>query len=156
MQKTFSRFIIWTLILLPVIFYCFFIFKFSINVPFWDDYDSFLSFLQDFDKQDLVGKLGILFSQHNEHRIFLARISGLLDYVLTGSLHFNHLIYFGNILLLLVGLFLFLFHRRTKNELYTFLPITLLLFNFQTASLWATGSLQHPWDRGGLGLGPNR
>jgi hypothetical protein len=66
-----------SLIGIALIFICYllFIYKYSYNVPLWDEYDTNLGFLTSW--QTAVSwheKLNILFMQHNEHRMVFNHI----------------------------------------------------------------------------------
>ena len=66
---------------LPV-FLCFnFIYRFGVDVPFWDQWEL-VPFLDLWASGTL--SLGDLFSQHNEHRIFFPRLIMLLLAAATG------------------------------------------------------------------------
>lgn len=60
-----SRFYI-LLVVAPIAFYISIVIYFSENIPYWDDYDTVLAYLNQADSARYQG----LFNQHNEHRIF--------------------------------------------------------------------------------------
>jgi len=57
--------------------------NYSVNLPFWDQWDTELKTLLDFKNNTLT--FDYLFAPHNEHRIFFAKIFWILIYVLNGS-----------------------------------------------------------------------
>ncbi len=112
------------------VFYCF-LFLFTVNIPYWDDYDSILNFSNDFQKSNIGEKIKLIFSQHNEHRIVFSRIVILISYYLTGKINFKLLTLIGNMSLIgLAVLFLKSVVFLHKKFLY-FIPIIFLLFQPQ-------------------------
>lgn len=144
-NKLFNGIIVFA-ILVPIIIYFWIVFKFSENIPFWDDYDAVLRFMTHYFERDFSAKLGLLFHHHNEHRIFVSRVISLMDYYLFGKVNFEHLIYIGN--LFLVGIF-FLLYKAFKNDIKAnirlFIPVAIILFQSQylTNSVWAMASIQN-------------
>jgi len=85
----------------------FFIFSFtllhdSLSVPSYDDYDATLSFIKKFyfEPHTFFEKIEMLFSRHNEHRIFLSRLVAVTYYYFFNQLNFAHLVIFQNIFLI--------------------------------------------------------
>ena len=117
------------LILTPIIVFWYVFEKYAVNIPHWDDFavrNSLLSFL---NSPTTLEKLKILFAQHNEHRIFLTRLSAFLIDAIKGTLDVKWLMFIGNFSL--VGI-LFLFHKITekyKFSLLALVPISFLIFN---------------------------
>ncbi len=89
--------------LIPICVYFSYVFRYTLNIPHMDDYDAILGFLVNFKNADFADKLGLLFSQHNEHRILSSRIVYVLYYSLCGSVNFKNIIVINT--LLLVGVF---------------------------------------------------
>lgn len=123
---------------------------YSTNVPFWDDYDAILNFLNEF-KVNSDDRLGLLLSQHNEHRIVLDRLLTLGDYYLFGEINIRHLIYVGNsfiILLLIIAFRISIPILQNWQEPWKWaalLPIPFLLLNLQSWEnfLWGMASIQN-------------
>lgn len=112
------------------IFYCS-LFVFTVNIPYWDDYDSILNFSNDFQRSNVENKIKLVFSQHNEHRIVFSRIVTLVSYYLTGKINFKLLTFIGN--MSLIGLAILFFKSAVflhKKFLY-FIPVIFLLFQPQ-------------------------
>lgn len=135
--------ILLTLLFFPVFTYFATTLYFSVNVPFWDDYDVFLWYVN-LPEQD---KFFLLFAEHNEHRIAFSRAIGEIMRLTMGHLDFRILVFIGNLgLLLLLYLSYHLFFQKHKSLLW-FLPIPYILFfgfNWENAT-WATGALQNYW-----------
>jgi hypothetical protein len=110
------------------------------NIPRWDDFSIFLQFLCDYvESSSFTEKFGLVFEQHNEHRIAVARIAGFLYYRLTGEINFVALIIIGNLFLLGIGI-IFLKSLKQKENAGIFALMTVLLLfngqNFETGT-WA-------------------
>jgi hypothetical protein len=60
------------------------------GAPYVDDVDSILNFMLEFREADSVwDKLGLLWKQHNEHRIFTTRLTVVLINLATGTVSFK-------------------------------------------------------------------
>jgi hypothetical protein len=136
--------------LLPAVSYYKAVFGNAINMPYQDDFDTGLQFVNDFtfNANTIAHKLRLIFSQHNEHRIVLNRIAALVDYWLFGQLNLRHLILFGNLsLLFLLWLFFQAAFTRIplRQKLFYFLPVPFMLFqmHYWVMAVWGTGSVQN-------------
>jgi len=129
-------------VLLPVIIYFIVLSHFAVNVPIADDFDSILFFLN----AESSLKLKLLFSQHNEHRLFFNRITVWIFYRLFGEINFSHLIYFANAALVIIFMIIArsVSAYKTQGILYA-LPITLIIFQLQNWEnmTWAMAALQN-------------
>jgi hypothetical protein len=117
---------------IPIIKYCELLNNFAINIPAWDDFDSTLNFLLDFQSApDVQTKVSLILSQHNEHRIILNRLISLVQYWLYGSVNFRWQVIFGNVALIIWFLVAYRVLRRvtdsSKTENNFLLPSFLLL-----------------------------
>ncbi|NEU65601.1 hypothetical protein [Spirosoma agri] len=138
------------LLAIPVFIYYKTIFENAFNFPYEDDFNSALSFISDYAFGNLTfwGKLKLIFSQYNEHRIVFDRLVFLTDYALFSELNFSHLIIIGNLSLLLIcALFLTVaFPRLPLNQkLLYLLPVaySLFLFQYWELSTWSMAALQN-------------
>lgn len=129
------------LVVAPIAFYISIVIYFSENIPYWDDYDTVLAYLNQADSARYQG----LFNQHNEHRIFWNRLVVEGYYFLFGEINFRHLVFFGNLGLLLLVLFIFNLFKSRSTEIVLFIPILYLIFQPQGWEniTWTTGSLQN-------------
>ncbi len=128
---------------LPVVVFFVFVLKYSVNVPFWDDFDAVLGFLTKYsDFTSLTDRLWLILSQHTEHRFALNRLIVLAGYSL-GVVNFSALIFIGN--LALVGL-LFVVYKSSilkENKTFLLLPIPFLIFQpqYHESIYWATAAM---------------
>ncbi|MDB5241739.1 MAG: hypothetical protein JWP57_2364, partial [Spirosoma sp.] len=136
--------------LVPVIRYYTVVWQNAVNVPFEDDYNSTLQFIANyaFNAQSLSEKLGLLFAQHNEHRIVFNRLVFLADFSINGHINFRNHILFGNLsLLAILGLlFVASFRQLTMgHKLFYLLPGPFLLFqlHFWELTIWGMASIQN-------------
>lgn len=139
-------FIFIAILLTPVLFYFSIIAKYSLNIPNLDDYDAILGFLVSFlESSAFTERAKLIFSQHNEHRIFFDRTVALVSYYLFGSVNFKTLIIIGNLGLVAILLLLLLNYFKSKKHLYYFLPVPFILFQLQNHAnaTWAMASLQN-------------
>lgn len=133
----------YSLICFPIILFYGMLFNYSVDIPSLDDFVAILGFMNQFvDLDSLSGKLRLIFSQHNEHRIVFTRILTLANYYLSGSVNFKLLIVAGNLALL--GLIFLIYHSaniKTSKLLY-FTPAVLLMFqpSYMESMLWAMAS----------------
>jgi hypothetical protein len=110
------------------------------HAPRADDFDLVLnSLVKAAECESLTGKLAVFFSPHNEHRPALIR---LISWALSsgfGSVNLVLLAAIGNMFLIL--LVLVLYAASNLKPGLAFLPVLLILFNFQhfDTSTWAAG-----------------
>ena len=133
------------LILIPIVSFWFIFDKYAINIPHWDDFAVRNSIANFFNTESLLEKNKILFTQHNEHRIFLTRFAALLIYEIKGTLDVKWLMFLGSFSL--IGT-LFLFYKTSKKYNYTLFAIVPLSFLIFTLGLfentfWGMASIQN-------------
>ncbi len=117
-DKTFSYTIKYTLIFIPAIIYFSFVAQYSLNLPRADDFYAILDFLNKYKLARSFDKLALLFSQHNEHRIFSSRLIYVLDYSIFGVINFKHIIYLNLFILLQIYLLVIHFCKKLSPDLY--------------------------------------
>ncbi|WP_128543558.1 hypothetical protein [Larkinella soli] len=130
---------------LVILFYWYYIDTYSVNFPFQDDNSLLLVIAEVKKNLGFRHNLHTFFRAENDHRIFLPRLVGYLDYLLTGSLHFKLYILMAALnMTLVLGLIYRIFRRLNLPFLY-FLPIPFFLLQpqFHEVSLWALTGLQH-------------
>lgn len=137
------------LLLLPVCVFYLLVVIFSADIPGRDDYYSLLEFANNFFPADFHDKFALLFSQHNEHRIFFCRVLGLVTYFLTGTINFKILILIGSISLIGIGIISFfstVLSKRKIKPVY-FIPAIFLLFQLRYLKtvFMATSSVSNLW-----------
>lgn len=119
----------------PILFFIYYVWQYTINVPFLDDNLYYTKAVVDVNKsQSLAETFKIFMRQHTitEHKTPVSRIAAFLIYKITGKLNFFTFAQLGNLTLLGI-LFLFwrFFRKHAWNIIY-FLPIPFLLFQMQT------------------------
>lgn len=129
-------------ILLPIFIYSLCVAYFAVNVPIADDFDNLLYFLN----TDTTIKLNLLFSQHNEHRLFFNRIVAWLFYALFGKIDFAHLIYLANFALVITFVVIIQSIKITTDKYWLYIvPVSLIIFQLQSWEnmTWAMAALQN-------------
>jgi len=145
-----SKKIPYVLMTIPIIFYLWITLRFTINMPWWDDYDAILNWINRFilHQGNFNYLISMLFEQHNEHRILFDRIFILFNYYILGSINFVFLNYIGY--LGLFALFCLMIYFSLKNGLsgMYLLPIPFLFFSLCQNELisFAMASMQQYWQ----------
>ena len=130
------------------VIYFVFVYRYSTNVPFMDDYDVYLGSILNFRQAPGAWeKLQVLLAQHNEHRPLLPRLIALLVTGITGNCNMQVLILLGNLALFFTWLVL-IKHIPFKNTwVYACVcwGMIFLLTGLQSIenTFWATGALQN-------------
>ena len=121
--------------ILPILFFVYYVWQYTINIPFLDDNLYYTKAVVDVNKSQSFAEIFKIFMrQHTitEHKTPVSRIAAFLIYKITGKLNFFTFAQIGNLTLFGI-LFLFwrFFRKHTWNVVY-FLPIPFLLFQMQT------------------------
>ena len=130
----------------PLVVWCFYLIRFSVNIPWFDDLDPFTDFIRQWSQQPgFSERVDLLFRPNNEHRMIFGKLSALVYYLITGELNFTFLHIAGA--LFYIGSFFLCWKifRLTELPAYYFIPVSLLFFQIKThlVFLWAVCSLQH-------------
>jgi hypothetical protein len=132
---------------LPFASYWIHLFCYAANAPFIDDYDVILGSTNHFiTTAGLLGKVGALWAQHNEHRLIIPRIIALLQYYILGHINFRHLTLIGNLFWSTSLILIIREHRKkTQLPLLFYVPLSFLWFSFvhYENTFWAMASLQN-------------
>jgi hypothetical protein len=126
------------LLIAPVLFFVYYVWNYTINVPFLDDSLYYTKCLVDVQKsKSLTETFWIFMRQHTitEHKTPVSRLAAWLIYKTTGKLDYVILAHIGNLALLGMLALFWIFFRRIqegKLKLWYFLPIPFLLFQMQT------------------------
>ena len=124
---------LWLLGIIPLGVYFFILWKYSQNIPHWDDY-AIINFVNKFHAtDDFFEKIKLIFAQHNEHRIAFTRVIALIITQIHGSLNFQWMIVFGN--LALVGILIVLVKFLKRNQLSINYIISNLFSDFPAFNL---------------------
>jgi hypothetical protein len=97
---------------IPIFVFIYHVYVYAVNLPRYDDYDAILGFLNSYKNATIQEKFRLLFTQHNEHRIFSSRLSYVLFKGFFGTINFRYIILFNS--LLLVAIYLLLVHLVRK------------------------------------------
>ena len=121
--------------ILPILFFVYYVWQYTINIPFLDDNLYYTKAVVDVNKSQSFAEIFKIFMrQHTitEHKTPVSRIAAFLIYKITGKLNFFTFAQIGNLTLIGI-LFLFwrFFQKHAWNVVY-FLPIPFLLFQMQT------------------------
>lgn len=131
---------------LIVISYCAYNLFFSVNFPFQDDF-LLIQFIDAISRQQLgfTGFVTELFRTFNDHKAVVPRLIAIIDYMLTGQLHFRFYILLVLINVVYIFSFIYMQFRKTKIPFYYFLPAPFLFFHplFHDVSGWALNGMQH-------------
>ena len=130
------------LFILPVVLYFILFFNNRVNIPSWDDYDIFLSYLNSPEQEQLA----LLFSQHNEHRLVFSKIMAKAMVYCFGFIDFSYLALIGNLMLCALFYLIYnLFKTYNPYSIYFILPLSYLLFLSPSSEniTWATGAIQN-------------
>ena len=128
-MKTVKQYSPYLLILLPVILFFSFFFRYTVNAPINDDFEI-LNFINKCIATDSINeKLSLIFAQHNEHRIIYDRLWTIISYKLQDAVNFNTLAFIGNLSLLGVAGIFFVRFRELGKNVSLFFPVTVMLFN---------------------------
>lgn len=132
--------------LLPIAFFGYVTLRYSVNAPWFDDFDPFPDFLRKWiQSEGFSEKLTLLFQPNNEHRMVFGKAITVLYYSLTDKLDFTFLHVAG--ILFTFGTLLIIRKAFLSSRLpqHFFLPVPYLLFQLQyyLIFLWAICGLQH-------------
>jgi hypothetical protein len=137
------------LVVLPAVIFYSILFRQVINLPFLDDYDAVLGFLNNMaELRGLPAKsLFFLTAQHNEYRFFFSDGLVGLQAALVGHVDFRILCGIGNGFVLLLAIMLWKMflpgYKGITTKAMLFLPVLWLVFQLQYAEVldWSIGSL---------------
>ncbi len=142
-----SPWLAWLLIAIPALLMAGIALHFVENIPWYDDVEMFVLFIQDFYAADnLHDKVYWLLEPNNEHRILFAKLATLFTYLTTGHMNFRGMTLIGNLFLFLNLGLLYAVFRSMRLSIWAFVPVPFILLHpqyFMTIS-WSITSLQHP------------
>lgn len=121
------------------------LYLFATNLPFADDYDAVLNFLNLFTEANSISdKIDVLVVRHNEHRVILGKVITLIQRSVSGEVNFVALVFIGSSFLLGLVALLFTAFRSSQRSWIFFVPIPFIVFNFSSyeAFLWPMVSMQ--------------
>lgn len=110
---------------IPGLLLTYIIYKYLTNLPTGDDIFTMEMFNQLREADTFPEKVKILFSQHNEHRIFVTRLFALLQYRISGFIDLRWWIIAGNLCFPFV---VWIFFQNVKQTPWLLIPIAFILF----------------------------
>jgi hypothetical protein len=116
------------------------------NFPIADDYEAFFDFNNKFFALNgFWERIGLVFSQHNEHRIATLRIINLTYFYFFGKIDLAVFRIIGLVFYVFSMVFLYLEAEFSVKRFYFFLPIPILMLSFAYAEIYylAMESLSH-------------
>jgi hypothetical protein len=141
-KRTFSQ----ILILAPICAWVALILAYSVNVPWFDDFDPFLDFIDKWtNTSHFFQKIGLLFQPNNEHRMFFGKFLNLIYFKITGQVNITAVHYTAAAFTLGTCYLLWKVFKELKLPPLYFAPVPLLLFQLQyhLIFLWAICGMQH-------------
>jgi len=133
-------------LIIPTVFWILIVHRYSVNVPWFDDFDPFADFLNQWIANEAWSqRLTLLFQPNNEHRMVFGKLITALLYSLTGTLNFSWLHYIGAAYTLGTLFIIWKIFKKSNWPIHYFLPIPFLLFQLQYYLIfhWAICSHQH-------------
>ncbi|MDR6339779.1 hypothetical protein HNQ91_002844 [Filimonas zeae] len=112
---------IWNLVFLllaiiPVVLLFKLVNSHALNIPYNDDWDAILGFLNTWKHAD--NKMELLFAQHNEHRILASKLIYVGWYILFHNINILSVIYIANLQLLVIAAILAYFSGKVLDVPY--------------------------------------
>lgn len=137
------------LLSVPFITYGIVVYIYATNVPYQDDFDAALDFVNRFtDANSLSARSKLIGRQHNEHRIVLDRFFFLGSYYLQDGVNFRTITILGNLGWVLTVMALVLIaYRRFHLSLARLLPIPWVMLSFvhYENMFFAMAAVQNYW-----------
>lgn len=138
------------LLLIPFIAYAYYVLRYATNVPYWDDYDSILGFMNNFLSADgLAERSDLMFSQHNEHRLVVSRLVSVMQHGLFQDVNLKLHLCLGNLGWVLTTAVVAAYAgRRLGLPMVCLLPIPWLLLSVAHwhAMFFAMAAIQSYWS----------
>jgi hypothetical protein len=109
---------------IPLLLLAFVLYKNLLNIPFGDDIYVMDMFNLLHEADSVWDKIGIIFGQHNEHRIALSRSLALLQYQLMGTIDLRIWSILGNLSLLFI---VALFYQHIGEQKWWIVPVAFII-----------------------------
>lgn len=115
----------WLLVcIIPISLLAFVLYKNLINIPAGDDVYVMEMFNQLKEANSWWEQLGILFSQHNEHRLVITRLLALIQYGISGFIDLRSWIILGNLSLIFI---IALYYQHIGEQKWWIIPIAFVI-----------------------------
>jgi hypothetical protein len=128
-----KQLIFWGVAFIPLAVYVLTIFSYSVNIPFYDDFDFILSFLNTKKATFPLGdQLTLMLKRETDHIPFFPKLLFAIDLAINGTINFYHLIVLGNICLAALAILIYkCYSAKPETKIRTFIPILFILFQLQ-------------------------
>ena len=133
-------------IIIPTLFFGYFLIFYSTNIPWLDDIEVGPMALHEWiQSTNYSEKLNIIWAPNNEHRIVILKLMVILNYNIFHQFNIQWLIWQSHLYFIAFIWITLAELLPKKNRLMYFLPIPFLLFNFQyyLSTYWMIAALQH-------------
>lgn len=137
------------LMMLPFIIYITVFKEYVINMPFFDDFDAVLGWMDQFlSSKSPHEKFLLLFQQHNEHRIVFDYLIELLCFHAIHKINFIFLSFVGSLGLFGIVVVILYAGKKAGFSYFELIPIPFLLLTLSQNQLiyFAMASLQQNWQ----------
>ena len=133
------------LALLAIVMHLYAIDRYSSGMPYRDDFEAVLDFLNAYPELHFPDNFRLILSQNNEHRIVLDHLISLLMVFLTGKFSFIWMIWIGNLGWFLLLYLFWKFAKQNEVSLLEFSPIIIAMMSFSHYELMtmAMAAVQH-------------
>ncbi|GAA4458521.1 hypothetical protein GCM10023189_30940 [Nibrella saemangeumensis] len=138
--------LVYLLLGLPPVVLGWLVYRYAVNVPWFDDVEAFPGFLLKYlQASSGLGRVAELLRPNNEHRIVTGKLIALVSYHTTGMLNMRLLIFGGFAFLLGTWALLLYVFKRNRIPLAYAIPVSFLLFQpqFYLTTFWSITGLQH-------------
>lgn len=109
--------------------FLFVFFKYSVNFPFYDDFEAILNFLNTYHESSPGSFYELLFKQHNEHVIVLSRVFYFFLYKIN-FVNFSFINFVGNLSLVFLSYFWLNYFKNNNFKSIYIIPVFLMLYSF--------------------------
>lgn len=129
--------------LIPIVFFTWSLFSFSINIPWLDDFEAPMTIRAWFAHPDWFDRLKMIWFPNNEHRIVTLRLWVMVHYFVFHQLDLKALLLTSHLYIIIIFVLMW-FNLPLKNRWWYFLPIPFLYLNFQyhLNTFWFIVSIQ--------------
>ena len=143
--RSFYFLCVFSLSLFAIVIHILTIHHYSSGMPYMDDYDAILGFLNTFLQSDFRQNIPHLFHQSNEHRILLDNLISISMVMFTGHFNFIWMIWIGNLGWFLLVFLFWKFSEKNQITFIEFSPVLIVMMclsHFELMTM-AMGSVQH-------------
>ena len=141
MGAAYQHILFYLIAAVPPLVYLFLVVHFAVNIPYGDDYDDILVFLNLPAAERFSVKA--FFAQHNEHRVFVTRLISQTVYSLRDMVDFRLILLLNNLSLVGIAVLLGWVARSCTIALPYFAPTMLVAFLTQMYGPMMRPSAQH-------------